>query len=135
VRKISHLVGPRQQTILLGDDLHTSPQEVIHRAVKKGPMNEDMPLVSMQTSDRLRTLERLWDRISREIDITGDKRSLCLLTTQPRGVLSEIAELAPPGQPSAVEEIARRRRERRKQGLSVGAYDNAVASRGARLHG
>jgi hypothetical protein len=40
----------------------------------KGPLGTDMRLVSVKTSDRLATLERLRDRLAEQIDVTPSAR-------------------------------------------------------------
>ena len=81
-------------------------------AVKKGPMGDDMALVSV-TTDRLPVLKRMQARLSQQIDMCGDERSLCLLMTRLQAVMSEIAELDVEGQVSAADQIAERRRKRK----------------------
>jgi hypothetical protein len=41
-----------------------------------------MRLVSVKTSDRLATLERLRDRLAEQIDVTPSARDLALLSTR-----------------------------------------------------
>jgi hypothetical protein len=51
--------------------------------------------VSLKTDDRLRTLERLRDRIAEQIDVTPSARDLALLSTRLESVLGQIDELLP----------------------------------------
>jgi hypothetical protein len=80
-------------------------------AVKQGPMGEDMTLLSV-TEDRLSLLKRMRARLSQEIDVCGDQRSVCLLVTQLRGVLAEIYEIEP-AEDCAADQISARRAARR----------------------
>jgi hypothetical protein len=83
----------------------------LDRAPKKGPLGEDMALLSV-TEDRLSMLTRMRARLSQEIDVCGDQRSLCLLVTQLRAVLAEIYEVEP-AEDCAADQIAARRAARR----------------------
>jgi hypothetical protein len=100
----------------------------------KTPLGTDMTLVSMQTGNRLRTLERLRDRLAEQIDACENGRDLALLSTRLQSVLGEIAELAPPEAPSALDVITARRQARRDRGEPV--VVDPTAGRGAgRGHG
>jgi hypothetical protein len=72
-----------------------------------------MPLVSLKTDDRLRTLERLRDRIAEQIDVTPSARDLALLSTRLESVLGQIDELLPTEGVSAADQISARRAQRR----------------------
>ena len=52
---------------------------------KLGPMGREMTLVSLNTSDRVRTLERLRDRIAEQIDVIESSRDVASLARQPAG--------------------------------------------------
>ena len=100
----------------------------------KGPLGRDMTLVSMKTSDRLATLERLRDRLAEQIDVCPSARDLALLSTRLGAVLSQIDELRPV-EVSAADEIKRRREQRRSRGEPV-AVSHAEARGGAGMtHG
>jgi hypothetical protein len=101
-------------------------------AAKKGPMGGDMTMVSV-TEDRLSMLQRMRARLAEQIDTCGDERALCLLMTRLQSVLGEIAELALAGEPSAVDEILKRRAERQRRGEPVSP--SRAAARGGRSHG
>jgi len=78
---------------------------------KKGPLGHDMPLASI-TTNRLEVLKRLQQRLSQQIDVTGDERSLVLLATRLQSVMAEIDKLAPASVPCIADQIAARRRRR-----------------------
>jgi hypothetical protein len=78
----------------------------------------DMTLVSMKTSDRLATLQRLRDRLAEQIDVCPSARDLALLSTRLEAVLSQIDVLLPV-EVSAADEIRKRREQRRAKGLPV----------------
>jgi hypothetical protein len=82
-------------------------------AVKKTAMGTDMTMVSV-TEDRLSMLKQLRSRLSQQVDTCGDERSLCLLVTQLRAVLAEVAELDSGAELSVADQIAARRAKRRK---------------------
>jgi hypothetical protein len=77
-----------------------------------------MTLVSMQTSNRLRTLERLRDRLAEQIDSCPSARDLALLGTRLQSVLAEIAELKPSQELGPADQIAARRAKRKGAGAS-----------------
>ena len=87
----------------------------------KGPLGQDVTLVSLKTADRLRTLERLRDRLAEQIDVCEGSRDLALLGARLQSVLAEIDGLVGPREDSAVDEVLRRRQERRGKGLPVSA--------------
>lgn len=89
-------------------------------AVAKGPMGEDAPLIAVAKT-RLSALERLRDRLSMEIDVCGDRRTLAQLTRELRATLSEIDSIGPAELVCAADEIERRREERRRRERSAGA--------------
>lgn len=91
---------------------------------KKGPLNEDMVLVSV-TEDRRLMLERMRQRLSQEIDICGDHRALCLLAAQLRAVLAELDEL-PGDAMGAADEIRARRDQRRAAPRGKGRRSGAA---------
>jgi hypothetical protein len=93
----------------------------------------DATLVSMQTGDRLRTLERLRDRIAEEIDATDSLHNLERLAARLQSVLGEIAELRPGDGLSPVDEILKRRAERDRKGLPV-SVDNSAGHGVGREH-
>jgi hypothetical protein len=103
-------------------------------AVKQGTMGEDMTMVSV-TEDRLSMLTRMRARLAQQVDTCGDERSLCLLVTQLRAVLAEIDELSPGDGLSPVDEILRRREERRRKGKPVSASRAEGRAGGGREHG
>ena len=78
----------------------------------KTPLGVPMTLVSMQTSDRLRTLERLRDRIAEEIDATDSAHHVERLAARLTAVLAEIDAL-PGDEMGAADQIAARRQARR----------------------
>lgn len=78
-------------------------------------MGADMTMVSLATEDRLRTLERLRDRLAEELDVSGDARAVVLLATRLQDVLREIDALLPVTMSSPADRIAARRAERRKR--------------------
>jgi hypothetical protein len=82
----------------------------------KSAFGVDMTVVALKTSDRLRTLERLRDRLAEQCDIREGSRDLALLAARLQSVLTEIDELAPGDGLSPVDEILRRREERRRRG-------------------
>ena len=83
-------------------------------AVRKGPLGDDMPLVSVGKT-RLSMLERLRDRLCQQIDVCGDERSLVLLATRLESVLESIDQLLPyNSEECAADQIAARRRARRR---------------------
>ncbi|MGO9354801.1 MAG: hypothetical protein ACLP3C_29675 [Mycobacterium sp.] len=79
---------------------------------KKDSFGGDMVQIDV-TEDRVTVLKRLQRRLQQEIDLTGDQRSLVLLTTRLQSVMAEIDELEPYSLPSAADQIAARRRARR----------------------
>ena len=80
---------------------------------KLGPMGREMTLVSLNTSDRVRTLERLRDRIAEQIDVIESSRDVASLARQLQAVLKEIDDLPQSRPVSAADQIAERRRQRR----------------------
>ena len=82
---------------------------------KLGPMGTEMQMVSLATHDRVRTLERLRDRLAEEIDVIESSRDLAVLASRLQAVMAELDYL-PASQPlSKADEIAERRRQRRAQ--------------------
>jgi hypothetical protein len=82
---------------------------------KKGPFGTEMQLVSLATHDRVRTLERLRDRLAEQIDTIESSRDLAVLASRLQAVMAELDDL-PQSQPlSKADEIAERRRQRRAQ--------------------
>ena len=60
----------------------------------KTVMGTDMTMVSLKTADRLRTLERAWDRLAEQVDVCEGSRDLALLVARLQSVMAKIAELA-----------------------------------------
>ena len=87
----------------------------------KTVMGTDMTMVSLKTADRLRTLERAWDRLAEQVDVCEGSRDLALLVARLQSVMAKIAELGPAQESEAVDEVLRRREERRGKGLPVSA--------------
>ena len=82
---------------------------------KLGPMGQPMTLVSLNTSDRYRTLEALRDRIAQQIDVIESSRDVCALARRLQAVLKELDDMPQAGPVSKADEIAARRRQRRAQ--------------------
>ena len=82
---------------------------------KLGPMGREMTLVSLNPDDRVRTLERLRDRIAEQIDVIESSRDVASLARQLQAVLKEIDDLPQSRPVSAADQIAERRRQRRAQ--------------------
>ena len=82
---------------------------------KKGPLGRDMPLTSLNTADRVRTLERLRDRLAEQIDVIESSRDLAVLASRLQAVMAEIDDLPASHPMSKADEIAERRRQRRAQ--------------------
>ena len=73
----------------------------------------EMTLTSLNTADRVRTLERLRDRLAEQIDVIESSRDLAVLSSQLVKVMAELDAL-PAAQPvSAADALAARRRARR----------------------
>ena len=83
--------------------------------------------MSMKTSDRLATLERLRDRLAEQIDVCPSARDLALLSTRLEAVLSQIDELRPV-EVSAADEIKRRVSS---AGRGVSRWRSVMRRRGA----
>jgi hypothetical protein len=79
-------------------------------------------------------LERLRDRIAEEIDWCDSLHNLERLAARLTAVMAEIDNLRPSEEPSALEEIARRRAEWRAKGLPVSAIEHSLAQRVGREH-
>ena len=72
-------------------------------------------MTSLNAADRVRTLERLRDRLSEQIDVVESSRDVAVLASRLQAVMAEIDDL-PASQPlSKADEIAERRRQRRAQ--------------------
>lgn len=82
---------------------------------KLGPMGREMTMVSLATSDRFRTLERLRDRLAEQLDVTESARDVCALGLRLQSVLEELDNMPQSGPVSKADEIAERRRQRRAQ--------------------
>jgi hypothetical protein len=82
---------------------------------KLGPMGRDMTMVSLNTADRRRTLERLRDRLAEQLDVIESSRDVCALGRQLQAVLNELDDLPESRPVSKADEIAERRRQRRAQ--------------------
>jgi hypothetical protein len=80
---------------------------------KLGPMGTEMTMVSLNTSDRYRTLERLRDRLAEQLDVTESARDVCALARRLMVVLTELDDMPQSGPVSKADEIAERRRQRR----------------------
>ncbi len=80
----------------------------------KGPLGLGVTLVSMQTDDRLRTLEPLRDRLAEEIDMCDSRRDLFGLTLRLVDILEQIDNLDDGRKLGRADEIAPRRAARRR---------------------
>jgi hypothetical protein len=80
---------------------------------KLGPMGREMTMVSLNTADRVRTLERLRDRLAEQLDVVESSRDVCALARRLQAVLKEIDDLPQSRPVSKADEIAERRRKRR----------------------
>ena len=70
----------------------------------------EMTLTSLNTADRVRTLERLRDRLAEQFDVIESSRDLAVLASRLQAVMAELDDL-PQAQPvSAADQIAERRR-------------------------
>ena len=60
---------------------------------KLGPMGREMTMISLNTADRVRTLERLRDRLAEQLDVVESSRDVCALARRLQAVLKEIDDL------------------------------------------
>ena len=85
----------------------------------KRPDGLDATLVSMQIGDRLATLWRLATRVAEEIDAADSPNHVERLAGRLALLLKEIDELQPASESSAVDEVLKRREDRRRQDQAV----------------
>jgi hypothetical protein len=77
-------------------------------------MAENVSLASVaEKGDRAATLTALRDRLAREIDQAEEPKDISALSARLTDVLAQLAAISPTKKVSTVDQLARKRRERR----------------------